>query len=132
MNAPVSPVPAPEPGLLEDCEWVAAPVSGLGRTCSGCRSPARRRGPDPRRWLDGTPRPDTAQLAAACALSGYKQQTATLIRTAALTRRTRLCAQQLFPYGLGPVLGDPMLPTDGGGGLLRALTDVAQSLFARR
>ncbi|MFE2098758.1 hypothetical protein ACFW9W_17390, partial [Streptomyces sp. NPDC059468] len=40
--------------------------------------------------------------------------------------------QQLFPYGLGPVLGDLMLPADGGGDMLRALTDVAQSLFARR
>jgi len=132
VNTPVSPVPGPVPGLLEDCEWIAAPVSGLGRTCPGCRPAARRRGPDPRRWLDGTPRPDTAPLAAACALSGYEQHTATLIRAAGLTRRARLRAQQLFPYGLGPVLGDLMLPTDGGGDLLRALTDVAQSLFARR
>ncbi|MFF8478633.1 hypothetical protein [Streptomyces sp. NPDC015414] len=38
----------------------------------------------------------------------------------------------LIPYGLGPVLGDLMLPTDGGGDMLRALTDVVQSLFARR
>ncbi|MEV0982121.1 hypothetical protein [Streptomyces sp. NPDC049915] len=55
------------------------------------------RSPDPRRWLDGTPRPDTAQLAAACALSGYEQHTATLIRAAGLTRRARLRAQRSSP-----------------------------------
>ncbi|MFF8478630.1 hypothetical protein [Streptomyces sp. NPDC015414] len=83
MNATVSPVPAPALGVLEDCEWSAAPVSGLGRICSGCRPPARRRGPDPPRWLDGIARPDTAQLASAQARFGYEQHTAALIRAAA-------------------------------------------------
>ncbi|MDN3271499.1 hypothetical protein [Streptomyces sp. MA15] len=117
---------------MEDCGWIAAPATGLGRTCPSCRPPAQRRSPDTRRWLDGIPRPDPAQLAAACASFSYEQHTATLIRAAELTRRARLRAQQLFPYGLGPVLGDLMLPTDGGGDTLRALTDVAQSLFAHR
>lgn len=110
----------------EGSEWVAAPTTGLGLSC---RRPAWRRGPDPRRRLDSTPRPDAVELAAACALYSYEQHTATLIRAAALTRRPRLHAQQLFPYGLGPVLGDLMLPTDGGGDMLRALTDVAQGLL---
>jgi hypothetical protein len=82
--------------------------------------------------LDSTARPDAARLAAACALAGFERLTATVLRTAELTRQARGRAQQLFPYGLGPVLGDLMLPTDGGGDMLHALTDVAQRLFARR
>ncbi|MGW2017615.1 hypothetical protein [Streptomyces sp. NPDC001927] len=117
--------------LADDGGWVPAPAVALGRSCSNC-CPARDRGPDPRRWLDGTPRPDAAQLAVACTLVGYERHTATVLRAAELTRRARLRAQQLFPFGLGPVLGDRMLPADGGGDMLRALTDVAQSLFARR
>ncbi|WP_327238845.1 MULTISPECIES: hypothetical protein [unclassified Streptomyces] len=118
------------PGLA-GCEWGPAPAD-LGSTCPSCCPPAPHRGPDPRRWLDGTPRPDTTRLALACALVGFEGHTATLIQASELTRRARLRAQQLFPYGLGPVLGDLMLPADGGGDMLRALTDVVQSLFARR
>ncbi|MQL62854.1 hypothetical protein F6Q10_09570 [Streptomyces vinaceus] len=71
------------------------------------------------------------QLAKACVVFGYQQHMATLLRAAALMRSARRRAQQFFPYGLGPVLGDFMLPADGGGDMLRALTDVAQNLFAR-
>ncbi|REH25816.1 MULTISPECIES: hypothetical protein [unclassified Streptomyces] len=118
---------APVTGGLQDLGWVAAPAAGLGHACAQCRPPARYREPDPRRWLDDAPRLDTTQLTKACVLYGYEQHTVTVLRAAALTRRARQRAQQLFPYGLGPVLGDFMLPTDGGGDMLRALTDVAQS-----
>ncbi|MET9438802.1 hypothetical protein [Streptomyces sp. NPDC006551] len=129
MNTPTLPAPMPQP--FDDGRWVPAPAVGLGRVCSTC-CPPRYRGPDPRRWLDNAPRPDTVQLAIACRQAGYERHTATVLRAAGLTRQARLRAQQLFPFGLGPVLGDLMLPADGGGDMLRALTDVAESLFARR
>ncbi|MFJ6292697.1 hypothetical protein ACIQJX_04985 [Streptomyces griseoviridis] len=122
----------PDPGALQDLGWVAGPAAGLGHACARCRPTTWNREPDSRRWLESTPRHDTAQLAASCALAGYERHTATVLRTAEITRQARRRAQQLFPYGLGPVLGDLMLPTDGGGDMLHALTDVAQSMFARR
>ncbi|MGW1506109.1 hypothetical protein ACWCQW_48000 [Streptomyces mirabilis] len=117
-----------------ECGWTPAPVTGLGRSCPFCRPHGEHRGPDPdpRRWLDGTVRPDTAQLATACTLVGYERHTATLVRAAEVTRRARHRAQQFFPYGLGPVLGDLMVPADGGGDMLRALADLALDMFARR
>ncbi|GAA2639299.1 hypothetical protein GCM10010425_49140 [Streptomyces spororaveus] len=128
--------PAAAPGPTEARGWMPpAPATGLGRLCPSCRPSGRRRGPDPRRWLEGIPRFDTdqlEQLAFACTLVGYEHHTATIERVAALARRARMRAQQLFPYGLGPVLGDLMLPADGGGDMLRALTDLAESLFAHR
>ncbi|MFD6334233.1 hypothetical protein ACFWGI_32260 [Streptomyces niveus] len=120
------------PAQTEDYGATPLLTVSLGRTCSGCRPSHPHRGPDPRRWLEETPRLDTDRLARACARVGYAEHTATIERTAALTRRARLRAQQLFPYGLGPVLGDLMLPTDGAGDMLRALSDVVESLFARR
>ncbi|WP_457493215.1 hypothetical protein [Streptomyces sp. P5_D11] len=129
MNPPAHPT---APASSEDCDWTPVLKVGLGRACDSCRPSGASRGPDPRRWLEGIPRPDTGRLALACALVGYEEHTATIERAAALTMRARLRAQQLFPYGLGPVLGDLMLPADGGGDMLRALSDVAESLFARR
>lgn len=130
MKTTAHPVAAPAP--VEDCGWTPPSVVGLGGTCPGCRPSGPNRGPDPRRWLERHPRFDTFQLALACTLVGYEHHTATLVQAAELTRRARLRAQQLFPYGPGPVLGDLMLPADGGGDMLHALTDVAQSIFARR
>lgn len=85
-------------GGLQDLGWVAGPAAGLGPACARCCPPARYREPDPRRWLDSTARPDAAQLAAACALAGFERHTATVLRTAELTRQARRRAQQLFLY----------------------------------
>ncbi|MER8269647.1 hypothetical protein ABT007_36305 [Streptomyces griseus] len=119
-------------GLSEDRAWTPVLKAGLGRACDNCRPSDPSQGPDPRRWLEMIPRPDTGRLARACSLFGYEEHTATIERTASLAMRARLRAQQIFPHGLGPVLGDLMLPADGGGDMLRALSDVAESLFARR
>ncbi|MFE5591172.1 hypothetical protein [Streptomyces sp. NPDC056549] len=94
--------------------------------------PTRTEARDPRRWLEDTRRLDTGRLALACALSGYDEHMAAIEQAAVLTLRARLRAQMLFLYGLGPVLGDLMLPADGGGDMLHALSDVVESLFARR
>ncbi|MGW2262339.1 hypothetical protein ACWCXE_31765 [Streptomyces sp. NPDC001780] len=123
--------PGREAATVGECGWTPAPVIGLGLSCPSCR-PHRHPDPAPQRWLDGTARPNTAQLARACTLTGYEQHTATLVRAAEVTRRARHRAQQLFPYGLGPVLGDLKIPADGGGDMLRALADLALDMVARR
>lgn len=130
MKPPAHTLAAPAPS--QDCDWTPLLTVGLGRSCPSCRPFDRERGPNARRWLEATPALDTRRLALACTLLGYEEYTATIERASALTRRARLRAQQLFPYGIGPVLGDLMLPADGGGDMLRALTDVIESIFARR
>ncbi|MFB7836238.1 hypothetical protein [Streptomyces sp. NPDC056056] len=130
MKTPAHPIASPAPS--QECDWTPLLTAGLGRSCPSCRPIDGQRGPNTRRWLEATAAPDTRRLALACTLLGYEEHTATLERAAALVRRARLRAQQLFPYGIGPVLGDLTLPADGGGDMLRALTDVIESIFTCR
>jgi hypothetical protein len=107
--------------------WVAGPVPGLGQRCSLCpRLPERTQ--DVR--LGDTPRPSPQLLAALCTIWPVRAETELPGQVAARVIAARRVAQQHFPYGIGPVLGDLMPAGDGAGDLLRAVAETLGEAFA--
>ncbi|MFF7717642.1 hypothetical protein [Streptomyces sp. NPDC007988] len=107
--------------------WVVGLVPGLGQRCSlRPRVPQRTR--DVR--LRDTPHLSPLLLAALCTQWPVQAEIDLLGKVAARVTAARRVAQQHFPYGVAPVLGDLMPAGDGAGDLLRALAETFGEAFA--